>query len=214
MTARELYYGPVSPFARAVRIVLTEKGLAYDHAGIFPELDVSPTNQVPVLVDDGQVIWDSAVIIEYLMETYPNAPQDGDHMPFADVLVRPERKLQDTLTLAALQTLGTSLANLFQFRREFASYDDQAFLQRCAGRAESIFAWCEDQLIGDEEGFFPGAVSVADVRLATSVAFIDKGYANLDWKSLAGPKIQALVARLENRPSFVEHPVPTHEPDA
>ena len=106
MNTRGLYYGPVSPFARAVRIVLAEKNLTYEQAGILPEADVAPTLQIPTLVENGLVIWDSGVIIEHLMETYPNAPEKPERLPFADVLVRPGRELPDKLALATLHTLG------------------------------------------------------------------------------------------------------------
>jgi len=76
---RRLYHQPLSPFCRKVRIVLAEKGL---EAELLPEktwerrsefVALNPAVQVPVLVEnDGTVIVDSAVIVEYLEEVYPD----------------------------------------------------------------------------------------------------------------------------------------------
>tara|TARA_B100000029_G_scaffold443040_1_gene461817 strand:- start:602 stop:1246 length:645 start_codon:yes stop_codon:yes gene_type:complete len=214
MSTRELYVGPVSPYGRAVRIVLAEKGLEYEHGGVFPGYDMSPTNQVPALIEDGQVIWDSGAIIEYLMSRYPNIPPVSGHVPFADTLVRPDHELSDKLTLTTLLTLGTCLTNLFQFRDAFPSYEDHPYLGRCIERAGNIIAWCETQLDSETNGFFPGSVSVADVRLASFLAFVESGYVEFDWRSYAGPKMSSMVARLEARPSFVEFPIPLKEPAA
>ena len=81
-----------SPFARAVRIVLSEKGLDYEKT---EEITTSPaeernrdapTLQVPALNDGTVQLWDSLVIIEYLMASYPNADAPAGFTPFAPEL--------------------------------------------------------------------------------------------------------------------------------
>ena len=73
---------PVSPFAARVRVAIYAKGLAIEivppPAG-WPNnpqfRDVSPTGRLPVLtLDDGEAIWESAVILEVLEELFPDAP--------------------------------------------------------------------------------------------------------------------------------------------
>jgi glutathione S-transferase len=71
-----LYDAPACPFCARVRIALAEKGLDVDSV----EIDLSnrppwlyglnPSGRVPVL-DDGFVLPESAVIMEYLEERYP-----------------------------------------------------------------------------------------------------------------------------------------------
>lgn len=70
---------PVSPFAARVRIALHAKGLEADivppPAG-WPNnrqyRDISPMGRVPVLIlEDGEAIWESAVILETLEELFP-----------------------------------------------------------------------------------------------------------------------------------------------
>lgn len=77
---RVLYHLPLSPFARKVRLVLTEKRLPFElqMEKVWqrrPEyLALNAAATVPTLVDeDGLAIADSSVICEYLEEAYPDA---------------------------------------------------------------------------------------------------------------------------------------------
>ena len=75
----KLYDAATCPFCARVRIVLAEKGL--DHETVEVDLrdrpawmyDLNPTGKVPVL-DDGFVLPESAVIMEYLEERHPEPP--------------------------------------------------------------------------------------------------------------------------------------------
>lgn len=72
---------PVSPFAARVRIAIYAKGLPID---LVPPpanwresrhfRDLSPTGRIPVLLDRRGPIWESAVLLEYLEERFPEAP--------------------------------------------------------------------------------------------------------------------------------------------
>jgi glutathione S-transferase len=69
---------PISPYARKVKLVLLEKGLAFERRKLSPrELDgaefgaLNPRREVPALVDEGVTIVDSTIICEYLEERYP-----------------------------------------------------------------------------------------------------------------------------------------------
>jgi len=73
-----LYDNPFSPFARKVRMVLRFKGLAYrsidalaldQHAALAA---VNPRAEVPVLVDGPVTVSDSADIVAYLEDRFPN----------------------------------------------------------------------------------------------------------------------------------------------
>ena len=75
----KLYDAARCPFCARVRIALAEKGL--DHETVEIDLrnrpdwiyDLNPTGKVPVL-DDGFVLPESAVIMEYLDDRYPEQP--------------------------------------------------------------------------------------------------------------------------------------------
>src|SRR5215212_4683094 len=109
---RKLYFTTGSPFARAVRIVLVEKGLPFERdetyttPSVEERLKVTPTLQVPTLIDGDLKLWDSTVIIEYLMTTYPNTEPGSDRKPFAAEYVRPAHLWRDKLVHATLQTFG------------------------------------------------------------------------------------------------------------
>jgi glutathione S-transferase len=75
----KLYDAARCPYCARVRIVLAEKGLPYDAVEVDLNdrprwiYDVNATGRVPVL-DDGFVLPESAVIMEYLEERYPDPP--------------------------------------------------------------------------------------------------------------------------------------------
>src|SRR5271166_450018 len=81
---RYLYHLPLSPFARKVRLVLSEKRLPFELRlekvwTRRPEyLELNPAGTVPTLLEDsGLVVPDSSVICEYLEEAYPDTPLMG-----------------------------------------------------------------------------------------------------------------------------------------
>jgi len=75
----KLYDAPRCPFCARVRIVLAEKGLEYETVQVDlrnrPDwiYELNPAGKVPVL-DDGFVLPESAVIMEYLEERYREPP--------------------------------------------------------------------------------------------------------------------------------------------
>jgi glutathione S-transferase len=79
-----LYDAARCPYCARVRIVLAEKGI--EHETIEIDLDDRPdwiyeknsTGRVPVVEEEGWVMPESAVIMEYLDERYPDPPLLGD----------------------------------------------------------------------------------------------------------------------------------------
>lgn len=75
-----LYDAARCPYCARVRIVLAEKGVEYEVVEI--ELDdrpawlseKNPAGRVPVLEEDGWLLPESSVIMEYLEERYPEPP--------------------------------------------------------------------------------------------------------------------------------------------
>ena len=75
-----LYDADRCPYCARVRIVLAEKGLEYET--VIVDLDErpawiyakNPLGKVPVLEEDDFVVPESAVIMEYLEERYPEPP--------------------------------------------------------------------------------------------------------------------------------------------
>lgn len=75
-----LYSAQVCPYAARTRLVLLEKGIAFDFTEINLKAkpnwfaDVSPYGKVPVLKRGDDLVWESSIINEYLDETYPDRP--------------------------------------------------------------------------------------------------------------------------------------------
>lgn len=80
MSDIELFSMPLCPFAHRVRLVLAEKAIAYclteiDLGNKPPAfLEVSPYGKVPALRHGDTDICESAIINEYLDETFPDPP--------------------------------------------------------------------------------------------------------------------------------------------
>jgi glutathione S-transferase len=79
----EVHYAPPSLYGRKVLAVLEEKGLDYEiKAMSFASGDhskaeytkLNPNGEIPTLIDDGMIIYESTAIIEYLNDEYPEPP--------------------------------------------------------------------------------------------------------------------------------------------
>jgi Glutathione S-transferase, N-terminal domain len=85
-----LYYASGSPYAWRAWLALEHKGVAYHHkllsfdAGHLktPEYAaLNPRQRVPVLVDDDFALYESAAIVEYIEDRWPNGPALFTHEP-------------------------------------------------------------------------------------------------------------------------------------
>jgi stringent starvation protein A len=75
-----LYDAARCPYCARVRIVLAEKGIEYEPVEIDPTdrpawiYEKNATGRVPVVEEDAWILPESAVIMEYLEERYPEPP--------------------------------------------------------------------------------------------------------------------------------------------
>ncbi len=80
MSAVELFSFEACPYAQRTRMVLIEKGISFELTEIDVHnrptwfRDVSPYGKVPVLRHEGRVVYESAIINQYLDETFPDPP--------------------------------------------------------------------------------------------------------------------------------------------
>jgi glutathione S-transferase len=76
----KLHDAPRCPYCARVRLALAEKGEAYETVEVDLRnrpgwiYDLNPSGKVPVLDDEGFVLPESAVIMEYLDERFPERP--------------------------------------------------------------------------------------------------------------------------------------------
>lgn len=78
--AMVLFSGASDMYSHRVRIVLAEKGIAFERVDVRPGerqedlIELNPYNEVPTLVDRELALYDSAIIMEYLDERFPHPP--------------------------------------------------------------------------------------------------------------------------------------------
>lgn len=201
----KLYYSQGSPFARKVRIVLIEKGLAFE-SDIAPRLRQpgelpAPGMAVPVLQDGDLALWESDIIVDYLLQTTPNptAPAEPPLAPFA---ARPDHSWQDKLTLATLATYGSTAVNLFLMNRDGVTPENSDYMTRQRTRIDQCLDWLEQQ--ATPEGFAPGYFSLMDIAFICNATFAETR-PMLPWRGR--PALEALYDRHQNRPSIMATPI-------
>lgn len=205
----KLYCSNGSPFARKVRIVLAEKGLAYD-ADIQDRLRpveeaLGPTLAVPVLDDGGRRLWESDLIIDYLLKTYPDCKPTADMAaapPLAPWMTRPDRHWDDMTTLATLASCATSIVNIRLMRSDGITPENSDYLVRQKTRIERCLDWLEERVT--DEGFAPGWFSIMDIAFLCPVGFCEAREI-MPWRGRR--KLDALFDRCRTRPSLLATPV-------
>lgn len=205
---RTLYMSPFSPYTRKIRVMLAEKGLAYENKKVatdrFPAdyaRTVNPCARVPALDDDGRVLFESNVILDYLLTRYPDTPKDAPQPPLVKTLVRADKRWEDWETLVAIETMLNSGLTMLRFGAHSGVTADPPYLARDHQRVQSILYWLDQR--ATPEGFVPGWFSVLDLNLVITLQWID--FRKLfEWRGR--PNIDKLVAFHASRPTLP----PTH----
>jgi glutathione S-transferase len=205
---RTLYMSPFSPYTRKVRVMLAEKGLEYRNEKVatdrFPHdyaAKANPCGRVPALDDGGRVLFESNVILDYLLTEYPETPKNAPSPPLVESLVRPDKRWEDSETLAAIETVLNSGLTMLRFGAHSGVDEDPPYLERERQRVQSILDWLDKRATPD--GFVPGWFSVLDLNLVITVQWVD--FRKLfDWRGR--PNIDKLVAFHQTRPTLP----PTH----
>lgn len=199
----KLYYSIASPFARKIRIVLAEKGLEFEKDEVnqprSPEMlgPVNPNLQVPVLEDGDLRLFDSAVIVDYLLKTYPDNAAESPAPPLAASPTRPEHHWEDAKILATIDALANSMVNLRQLNLCDVHAENVAYLQRQHSRIQYGLDFLEAR--ATPEGFAPGMFSVMDLNLLCHLVFSEARGDIFPWRGRAN--LEAIVAHYADRPS-------------
>ncbi|MEJ5126120.1 glutathione S-transferase N-terminal domain-containing protein [Comamonas sp. MYb21] len=192
-----------SPYVRKVRVVLAEKKLDYrletldvwgDRATIA---SVNPLGKVPCLVlDDGSVLVDSRVIVEYLDTLSPV----GRLIPS---LGRERAEVRSWEAMADGVLDAAVLARMeYAFTGRSAEQRSPAWVERQLGKV-----WAGLEAMGNGLGqktYFAGTgvhISLADIAVGCALAWLRFRFPELDWAA-RHPNLAQLLERLEARPSF------------
>lgn len=195
----KLIASATSPFARKVRIVFAEKGLPCDFIVDVPwnaDTEVpkfNPLGKVPVLLrDDGDTLYDSRVIVEYLEQVKPwpmLIPAEAEAM----IAVKKWEALADGVSDAA--------AAIFIERKRPEAQQSADWILRQQAKIDNGLATMNTSLQGPYcigQNF-----TLADIAVGSCLGYLDFRFAEIDWRG-RHPALGALAEKLAARPSFVE----------
>ena len=214
-----LHFTPGSFFSRKVRIVLAEKGLAYEprvegrSRQRSPEsfAAINPVLKVPVLIDGDLTLFESDLIIDYLLRNYRRNAPDAAAPPLASEMTRSAQHWEDAKTLIVLNDAADTMVNLRYWKENGIDVEAVDYGRKQQSRFHSCLDWLEQRATA--EGFVPGVFSIQDIALICMLDYVDargeylKGI--LEWRGR--PRIEAIVARYRERQS-VKSTVPGPAP--
>jgi glutathione S-transferase len=163
----KLYGTTTSPFVRRVWVVAAEVGEPVERidtateAGQVALRGISPIRKVPVAVVDGRTIYDSHVIIAWLVTTR------GWH-----ALAPARDRWREQNLVNAIDAALDAVIQLFYLRRDGVAIDGTPYAQRQLERADAIFAWLARQLAADGKSFGNG-FGLAELALITTLDWMD-----------------------------------------
>lgn len=188
-----------SPFVRRVAIALHHYGLPFERQvlSVFQDfaamLTVNPLGKVPTLIlDDGETLYDSRAIIEYLEGV---APLDRRLRPADPALGR---------EMLRLEAVAIGLAEKFyergiEFARRAPGTQDPAWIERLERQIESALLWLEER--AGSPWLVGAAMTRADLALVVAATFAAEKQPQL-YQSASRPRIESHRQRCEALPVF------------
>lgn len=193
----------LSPYFRKVRVVLEEKGIAYEVEPLVavpktPELlAMNPLGKIPILKDGDRVIPDSSVICAYLEKLHPEPSlYPDDPGTYADALFLEE--YADTKMVEVMGALAFERVVKPQFMNEDT---DEARVKAIEGEElPPVLDYLESRLADGAATLF-ARFSVADA--AVGAALGSWTYAGGSPDAGKHPRLAAYLAALSARAAFV-----------
>lgn len=191
-----------SPYVRKVRIVLAEKKLEAplvleDVWGSDAILKSNPLGKVPCLVlDGGEAIFDSRVIVEYLDTLSPVGkliPPSGRERTEVRTWEALADGVLDASVLARMEAHWTGRSSE---QRSQAWIDRQMSRVHAAIKAMALG-------LGDKPYCVGNHLTLADIAVGCALGYLNFRYAEIDWRA-DHPNLGKLYDKLAVRPSFVD----------
>ena len=113
---------------------------------------------------------------------------------------------------STVQTFGTAAATISQMTWSGGRMADNPHMQRSAEKLTRILAWLEDRIDDEGDGLIPGTVSIHDIFLTAHVRFVQARPIGVTLPLEATPKVNALLERMDQRPSVRANPIWWWEP--
>jgi len=189
-----------SPYVRRVAISLDLYGVAFEHQSlsVFRTFDefaqINPVVKAPTLVlDDGTVLMDSSLILDYLEAL---APADKKLLPQA-----PAARARDLQVLGlALAACEKSVQIVYEHNLRPAEKLHAPWLDRISGQLLAAYGLLDKLVAGDD------TLNQASITAAVAWSFSQYTVASVV-KAEAFPNLQRLAERLEQHPAFKKYPI-------
>lgn len=191
----KLLYTPRSPYARKVRVAAIEKGIelelvSEDLVNKSPGLvKANPLGKIPALIlDNGQTIFDSPVICEYL-----------DSLKAKPVLISkdPQKRLAVLTLAAAADGLMDVTVAMFMEKIRHPKDFNAAFIAANEATVKRCFSYF-DAREGQLQEF-----NIASIGLASAIGYLNFRMPQL-WSSVDYPRLARWYEEFSQRPSMQE----------
>lgn len=192
-----LYHDTPSSNCDRSKIVLAEKRLSWESVRVRlaqkeqkkPEfLKLNPYGKIPVLVDDGKVLFESCIINEYLDEKYPDPPL----MPKDPYLRGRGRVLIDYALNYAHEPYWALRGEMLKSHAQ----QNQAVLAETRDKLRRLFTYLDEEL--NNKDFFTGGFSLTDIAILPRLVRMET-YGAVPAPSL--PRLGAWLERMKARSS-------------
>jgi glutathione S-transferase len=196
--AIKLYHDVPSTNCDRVKIVLAEKGLAWEGVWVKlgkmeqknPEhLKRNPYGKIPVIDDDGKLLFESCIINEYLDEKYPNPPLQPK-----DSYLRARGRILVDYFLNYLHEPYWALRGEMIKKNE--TERDQKLIAETRKEVTARLQYLEEAL--GEKPFFLGDYSLTDIAMLPRFPRMAQ-YGVLPHPAL--PKLASWFERMKQRPA-------------
>jgi glutathione S-transferase len=194
-----------SPYVRRVAITAQFLGVPYEHRelSVFRDYDelrkINPQVKVPtVICDDGQILMDSTLIIDYLVSRSGSEalmPSNEQHY------------------IRALNVIGTALVAMekavqlvYELKQRPEELRYQDWIDRVGQQLNGALAMLEDEVDDGSAWLFGNEVTQADINSAIAWRFSQFHFPDIA-KAADYPGLVAFTARAEALPEFLACPI-------
>jgi len=190
-----------SPYVRKVRIVFLEKKLeaALELENVWDAKtqisSLNPLGKVPCLIlDDGEAIYDSRVIVEYADTLSPV----GKLIPTESR----ERATVKTWEALADGIMDAGILARLEATWRPAEQQSQAWIERQIGKVEAALSQMSQEL-GENAWCHGNQMTLADIAVGCALAYLLFRFPKLEWQTKFA-NLDSLYQKLMQRPSFIE----------
>lgn len=190
----KLYSSPTSPYVRKVRVLALELGTPLElqpvavHAIPSDFGKINPVNRIPALeLDDGELIFDSRVICEYL-----DVAAGGRFLPSAG----PERWRVLKLQVFGDGILDAAVPRYFELQRPPQQRSDHRLAEYERSMRQTLDAL-------EQEAERLGEANLGAIAVGCALGYLDFRFADEPWRE-GRPRLAAWYEAFAARPSMAQ----------